>query len=211
MKNNTDADIFFAVLDLVYRIKLKFLNHLSENNHFPIGIDANWVAPTLHHIPQVGLSDWLLNTASLTERLQALTSNFSVELIGQKTMSADDTERAALPTYDEQAWQVREVILYGDGKPWVFARSVLPEHLCKTTWATLGNQPLGQRIFNDDQFVRSEFSIAKLAMNPIDSQAELAHPLWGRRSKFKVHHWHLLVAEVFLPDCPCYVAESIRA
>ncbi len=211
MKNNTDADIFFAVLDLVYRIKLKFLNHLSENNQFPIGIDANWVAPTQHHIPQVGLSDWLLNTGSLTERLQALTSIFEVEVIGQATMHGDKSERLALPQYDEQAWQVREVILHGEGKPWVFARSVLPEHLCKTTWATLGNQPLGQRIFNDDQFVRSEFSIAKLTTNPIDPHAELKHPLWGRRSKFKVHDWHLLVAEVFLPDCPCYVAESMRA
>ncbi len=211
MKNNTDADIFFAVLDLVYRIKLKFLNHLSENNQFPIGIDANWVSPANHHIPHVSLSDWLLNTGSLTERLQALTSSFEVEVIGQATMRANKSEQSALPQYDEQAWQIREVILSGDGKPWVYARSVLPEHLCQTTWATLGNQPLGQRIFNDDKFVRSEFSITKLTKNPIDPDSKLQQPLWGRRSTFKVHDWHLLVAEVFLPECPCYLPESIRA
>jgi chorismate--pyruvate lyase len=216
-KNNTDADIIFAVLDLLYRNKLNFLNHLSQINQFPFGIHAVWKNAAQYEIPNQHLADWLLHTGSLTERLQALTNKFEVKVLGQATIDADPSERATLPDYHKHQWQIREVILYGDGKPWVFARSVLPEHLCKTTWATLGNQPLGQRIFNDNKFVRSEFVIAQLDSNPIagidiDSPSSVVTtPLWGRRSAFKIENWHLLVAEVFLPDCPSYISHSALA
>jgi chorismate--pyruvate lyase len=213
-KYNTDADIIFAVLDLLYRIKLNFLNHLSQINQFPLGIQATWNQAAQYNIPNQQLADWLLHTGSLTERLQALTHNFEVRVLGQATIDADESEQSALVDYNKHDWQVREVILYGNGKPWVFARSVLPEHLCKTTWATLGNQPLGQRIFNDDNFVRSEFVITQLASNPIASIEDGAltehetQVLWGRRSAFQIKDWHLLVAEIFLPDCPSYISES---
>jgi chorismate--pyruvate lyase len=206
-KNNTDADIIFAVLDLLYRNKLIFLNHLSQINHFPLGINAVWHKASEYEITDHHIADWLLHTGSLTERLQALTNSFEVKVLGQATLEPDESEKAALVDYEQHKWQVREVILYGDGKPWVFARSVLPEHLCKTTWATLGNQPLGQRIFNDDNFVRSEFVITQMNQNPlrdIDENAENGK-LWGRRSAFKLENWHLLVAEIFLPDCPSYL------
>lgn len=213
-KYNTDADIIFAVLDLLYRIKLNFLNHLSQINQFPLGIHATWKKAAQYNIPNQHLADWLLHTGSLTERLQALTHNFEVRVLGQASIDADESEQAALVDYDKHDWQIREVILYGNGKPWVFARSVLPEHLCKTTWATLGNQPLGQRIFNDHNFVRSEFVITQLANNPIAAIEEGAltehetQVLWGRRSAFQIKDWHLLVAEIFLPDCPSYIFES---
>ena len=212
-KNNTDADIFYAVLDLLYRIKLNFLNHLSQINQFPLGIDATWNQAAQYDIPNQHLADWLLHTGSLTERLQALTTNFEVRVLGQATIDADESEQAALSDYDLHQWQIREVILYGNGKPWVFARSVLPEHLCKTTWATLGNQPLGQRIFNDHNFVRGEFVITQLVNNPIAGVGDhrlterAMRPLWGRRSAFQLKDWHLLVAEIFLPDCPSYITD----
>ncbi|MBF7073375.1 chorismate lyase [Glaciecola sp. MH2013] len=186
---------------------------MSEFNRFPIGINTTWFESQSLRVPNAKVANWLLHTGSLTERLQALTSNFRVEVVGQKTMRADESEINALPNYEAQTWQIREVILYGDNKPWVFARSVLPEHLCNTTWSSLGNQPLGQRIFNDDQFVRSDFVIAELSYNPVaallgeSSEASL----WARRSQFKVHQWDLLVAEVFLPDCPCYQSEAQSA
>jgi chorismate--pyruvate lyase len=212
-KNNTDADIIFAVLDSLYRIKLNFLNHLLQINQFPLGIHAAWKNASQYNITNQHLTDWLLHTGSLTERLQALSDKFEVQVLGQATIDADKSEQAALVDYHNHQWQIREVILYGDGKPWVFARSVLPEHLCKTTWATLGNQPLGQRIFNDNKFVRSEFVIAQLDNNPIAGlgldppSPASTNVLWARRSAFKIEDWHLLVAEVFLPDCPSYIRD----
>jgi chorismate--pyruvate lyase len=208
----------FAVLDLLYRIKLNFLNHLSQINQFPFGIHAVWKNAAQYDIPSQHLTDWLLHTGSLTERLQALTNKFELKVLGQATIDADLSEQATLSDYHKHQWQIREVILYGDGKPWVFARSVLPEHLCKTTWATLGDKPLGQRIFNDNKFVRSEFVITQLDSNPIaaintasPSSTSATNQLWGRRSAFRIEDWNLLVAEVFLPDCPSYISDSAQA
>ena len=164
------------------------------------------------------LRDWLLNTGSLTERLQALTTNLSVNLLGQAVHPMDTSERVHLGNNKPGAWQIREVILQGipaQSAPtsglgaglqdWVFARSVLPNDLCHSKWANLGNQPLGSRIFNDDHFVRSEFEIGQLSYHPID-QKPFSHGqvCWARRSKFTIDHYELLVAEAFLPDSPCY-------
>lgn len=187
---------------LVIGFNHNFLNLLSQEYSFPVGLSANWVNPTQLKPQQSLLNDWLLNTGSLTERLQANSSQFAVQVIGQKKLVPDSSEARLLPDLHKHEWQIREVVLYGDNQPWVYARSVLPDFLCSTKWAGLGTQPLGQRIFNDDQFVRSGFEIAKLACNPINPIQK--QTLWARRSVFTMEAYHLLVAEVFLPNCPAY-------
>lgn len=184
---------------------------------------VDWRSPTDFPDLPVYMQDWLLNTGSLTERLQALTSNFSVDLLGQEKMSIANDEATLLTDSKQQTWQVREVILQGSGagatqqknvvktehknksKDWVFARSVLPNELCNSAWSNLGNQPLGQRIFNDKSFVRSEFEIGQLRFHPLTHQPFVdGNEYWARRSKFKIDRFELIVAEAFLPDAPCY-------
>ncbi len=159
------------------------------------------------------LQDWLLNTGSLTERLQALTNCFEVELLGQKKIRPDQSELAILQNAEKHSWQIREVILQGMPKQqekeqqqdWVFARSVLPLELCNSQFENLGNEPLGQRIFNDKNFIRSDFQIGILTCHPLTKQVVDPHqPMWARRSKFKIQQYELIVAEAFLPDSPCY-------
>lgn len=155
------------------------------------------------------LADWLLNTGSLTERLQALTTKFSVNLLGQDEQALDQSERILLSESQQNKWQIREVILQGQQgtsqQDWVFARSVLPDALCKSTWSNLGNQPLGQRIFNDKRFIRSQFEIGKLHYHPLTGEAfDNNKACWARRSRFKITEHLLIVAEAFLPDSPCY-------
>jgi len=167
------------------------------------------------------LYDWLLNTGSLTERLQALTNHFTVCLLGQEVLMMDESESQQLLS-EAQAkrkdWQIREVLLQGTPtkleyektgngqlQNWVFARSVLPSELCRSKWANLGNQPLGSRIFNDSNFVRSDFEIGRLAYHPLTHEPfKEGQECWARRSKFTIEHYELLVAEAFLPDSPCY-------
>lgn len=154
------------------------------------------------------MQSWLLNTGSLTERLQALCVDLEVEVLGQCVLPLSSPEKQALEPHQTKSWQIREVILYGDGKPWVFARSALPDHMCQSTWSNLGNQPLGQRIFNDPSFVRSDFEIGHLQCHPLSHVSFLANApseqRWARRSVFSIGEDSLLVAEAFLPDCPCY-------
>lgn len=190
---------------------------------------VQWHSPSYYTSLPAHLQDWLLNTGSLTERLQALTSFFAVDLLGQELMEIDRSEARLLQqntkaheqprVLAEQKWQVREVILKGDEaqkatiaqqqnmpqKDWIFARSVLPNELCNSKWANLGNQPLGKRIFNDDNFVRSDFEIGILQYHPITKAAFAPYvQCWARRSKFQIEEFELIVAEAFLPDAPCY-------
>ncbi|MFT6269944.1 MAG: chorismate--pyruvate lyase [Alphaproteobacteria bacterium] len=185
---------------------------------FPFSMPVKWQAPSDVKGLSPVLIDWLLNTGSLTERLQALTTRFQVDLLGQEVAGMDETERKNLAQSNNKKWQIREVILQGlplvsnsatsphsDIQDWVFARSVLPNELCHSKWANLGNQPLGSRIFNDDNFVRSEFEIGKLAYHPLTHEAFGPQQIcWARRSKFTIENYELLVAEAFLPHSPCY-------
>ncbi|MFA3791240.1 chorismate lyase [Aliiglaciecola sp. SL4] len=189
---------------------------LIQQTHFPVSIPANWKSADDLPVADPYLKNWLLDTGSLTERLQSHCADFRVELVGQRQMSPDDEELTQLtlnsPHADDMQWQVREVILYGNGQPWVFARSVLPQQLCEMDLAELGNKPLGKIIFNDNRFVRSPFQLLKLTntlhfanfINTTDQQ-----PLWGRRSVFDFQQLQLMVAEIFLPECPAYSKQNL--
>lgn len=186
-------------------------NSLNQHTIFPVGIDAKWNSPTHVNIPDAYLKNWLLDTGSLTERLQSHCREFQVIVLGQRqaTLTLEEKQQLALsrPYYDEGDWQVREVILVGENKPWVFARSIIPQSLCQSDFANLGNKPLGQLIFNDKRFNRSPFQVTHVSQ-PATLLAKLglasANQLWGRRSVFCFQDMKMMVAEVFLPEAPAY-------
>jgi len=91
------------------------------------------------------------------------------------------------------------------GSPWVFARSVLPDALCKADLAELGNQPLGKILFNDSRFVRQPFQITKIEpLSALQQMFNNTQSLWARRSVFTYKQFNMMVAEVFLPASPAY-------
>jgi chorismate--pyruvate lyase len=95
----------------------------------------------------------------------------------------------------------REVLLLLRERPCVFAQSWLP---CSTLQAlapltTLGNQPLGEVIFQQPDLQRSAIEVACLTSGLQALQDVMsAGPLWARRSYFAVQQHELLVQEVFL-------------
>ena len=183
---------------------------------FPLGISGDWLSPADCHFPSTVMQDWLLHTGSLTERLQEQCRDFKVTVLGQGAEPISKDEATALyGEHDtEQQTQVREVILHGDGIPWVFARSLLPAAFvdnCMSEFNALGSRPLGQILFNDARFERQPFDIlfcpkgGVLQRQLSDIQAfnpELE--LWGRRSVFSFQEYRLMVIEVFLPEAPAY-------
>lgn len=160
------------------------------------------------------LRNWLLNTGSLTERLQANCLRFEVEVLNQQTaeISPDEVQYlygqfGAVP----QDTQVREVFLKGNDETWVFARSLLPVNFLNDEMSglmRLGNKPLGKIIFNDPRFQRQSFQLVKCPVSGLtqeklglrDNQLDL----WGRRSLFSFKTYHIMVAEIFLPGSPAY-------
>lgn len=182
---------------------------------FPVGIADRWHQVADMRIPDALLKNWLLNTSSLTERLQSQCQHFTVEVLGQALAIRDQiTTDEYLQLYgnqypEEQPTQIREVILYGDKLPWVFARTLIPKQFVENEMqdlATLGNQPLGKILFNDRRFKRQEFELICCAPpQPLFDVLDITVArLWGRRSIFQFKQHHIMVCEIFLPGSPAY-------
>ena len=184
---------------------------LNSSYAFPIGISSLWAEPDQFTIPNLCLNNWLLDTGSLTERLQSQCSLFHLTLIGQRQaeITLEEFERVRAPgqLFNSQQWQVREVLLWGDNQPWVFARSIIPQKLCENDFVDLNTKPLGQLIFNDKRFKRMPFEVTNMCCSQ-DFLAQLhissKMNLWGRRSVFRFENLNMTVSEVFLPNCPAY-------
>lgn len=172
---------------------------------FPVGLDVTWFCARELSLPDPYLKNWLLDTGSLTERVQSLCHQFSLKLLGQGYFDIHGNEALAL-RHDEKAnvndYQVREVVLCGNQVPWIFARSVIPDGLIEDELANLGTQPLGKRLFNDNRFKRSAFELCQVPARAFGFDTE--QQLWGRRSVFTYNDYRMIVAEVFLPNAPAY-------
>ncbi|WP_114325001.1 chorismate--pyruvate lyase family protein [Candidatus Colwellia aromaticivorans] len=178
---------------------------------FPVTLPSHWQSSDSCELPD-NLQSWLLDPDSLTARLKTHCHQFRVELLGQKVEHCQAYEAVACIPVGEKVL-VREVLLYCDDKPQVFARSLLPMSSltgAEQALANLGTQSLGQVLFNNPSLERkfievatfdSTSSVAKLAC---DLQLNMTHTLWGRRSVFVLENKPLMVAEVFLPGAFSY-------
>lgn len=158
-----------------------------------------------HLHPSTALRSWLLDSGSLTAKLQKLSNgHFSVEVLRQVHARASRSEALALGIGFNELCLIREVILRGHHQPWVFARSVLPlrsltgslRHLRKQ-----GTRPLGAFLFSQPHLKRSPIALALISGHHAYLPEALigANPVWGRRSVFSLADKPLLVSEVFLP------------
>jgi chorismate lyase len=183
-----------------------------EHSLFPVQMVANWQPPETFQLA-ANLSDWLLDPSSLTARLKSHCQHFRVEVLGQRIQTCDDSEANEDISAGEVVL-VREVILYCDDTPQVFARSLLPLRSltgAQQQLAHLGTQSLGQVLFNHPDLQRKKIEVA--AFDQQSSVVNIANylalktttqPLWGRRSVFILDAKPLMVAEVFLPGAVAY-------
>jgi len=156
-----------------------------------------------------GYAPWLRDPGSLTQRIQQRCERFHVRNVCDCLLTAAYDETALLGLPPQQKIYTREVFLYADGKPVVFAHSVVaPQHL-RGAWQALqhlGNRPLGALLFAHPLVQRAPLHCRALkASHPLYRRAVevLVNPqqkLWARRSLFSLHDAPLLVTEVFLPE-----------
>lgn len=158
---------------------------------------------------------WLLDPASLTARLiAACQGRFHVQVLSQTWQTPFHNESLRLGIRTRQVALVREVRLYCDETPWVFARTVIPRSSLtgkRRYLANLGNRPLGAVLFADPFMHRDQFELAcirpgeYLYHRAVDSTNPQPGEIWGRRSAFYLSGKPLLVNEIFLPAiarCP---------
>lgn len=164
-----------------------------------------WLRSTI----PVSLRSWLLDPASLTDRLKKTCSGcFSVRVLNEawQRPRLDEVRVLSMKT-STVAW-VREVQLLCDGHPWVFARTVIPITTLtgsQRLLTHLGNRPLGAYLFTHPGMRRGRVELARIRQGQAmftEANAgvdENMQEIWGRRSVFRLTGKPLLVAEMFLP------------
>jgi chorismate--pyruvate lyase len=155
-----------------------------------------------------GYRPWLLDRASLTQRIQSRCRAFSVRHVSQRRGKVASTEDAPVGMRRGARALLRDVYLYCGETPVVFAHSVMPEKSLRGSWQALGrlgDKPLGAELFSNPRVRRTPLRFKKLHRHHELYRAAsrmLPDPpahLWARRSLFFLHRRPILVTEVFLP------------
>ncbi len=148
------------------------------------------------------LRAWLLAEGSLTQLLVAASAGeFRVERILQEWQRPALSEARLLGIDPDQRALVREVILWGCGQPWVYARSVIPSSSLRgdlRRLRKLQNSSLGALLFRYPQLQRTPFELAKVSAAALPSALQRGEKLWARRSRFALDARSLIVGEIFL-------------
>jgi chorismate lyase len=165
----------------------------------------------LSFVPDIepGYAPWLRDHGSLTRRIQQRCDTFSVRNVYAGLAMANTDEVSLLNISRPQLIYSRNVFLYADGRPVVFAHSVVAAHHLQHAWHALqhlGSRPLGALLFSHPLVQRAPLRFKALKPDhPLYQQAAVMlqvkpQRLWARRSVFTLHGASLLVTEVFLPD-----------
>lgn len=168
-----------------------------------------WHRQPSHRGLPASLRDWLREPASLTARLQRH-GRFRIAVLSQRLQHANADESALLGLRRKAHCWVREVVLFCDEVPVVFAHTVLPAKPrgVLTRWfARLGSRSLGSLLFTHAGFVRGKLSFARIdARHPlyheaVAAQGAVAVPdcFQARRCLHAYRRQQVLVTEVFLP------------
>lgn len=157
---------------------------------------------------------WLQDPGSLTARVRARCTQFEVRVLFQGLAGVHPDEAALLGLRAGERACVREVLLVADGRPVVFARSLLPPANLRGVWMLfhgIGARPLGGALFADPAIARGALASMRLdardaryhrvraALAGCGAAATLPRSLWARRSLFVLRKRALMVSETFLP------------
>ncbi len=154
------------------------------------------------------LAPWLHDHGSLTRSIQKNCDEFSVQVVSSGKSRIAYEESALLGIRPQHFAYSREVFLFADNQPVVFAHSTCAVSHLRGTWGAikgLGNRPLGAMLFAHPQIKRRPLYFKVLRHHhPLYHRAsellsDEARQLWARRSLFYLHGAPLLVTEVFLP------------
>jgi chorismate--pyruvate lyase len=177
---------------------------------FPINLPNLWYSSDQkdQSINNSDAESWICSDSSLTVKIKELGIAFSVELLSQVYRPVTSEINSLLNVIDESAL-FREVLLKQGNTPLVYAQTIMPTSSVTGTesmLSELGNQSLGQVLFQSPQAIRSNIEFAIVEPNSQLGQyieQQLLQPInstcFIRRSVFHLNGKPLLVCECFLP------------
>jgi chorismate--pyruvate lyase len=169
---------------------------------------ARWFSHVNGVNPTPAMRAWLTDMVSLTLKLTAGSSQFRVRRLRQERGLCLADEFEAVELARRCCVQEREVLLQCDGRPMVFAHTIVPLSTNASDWpffGSLGDRSLGTTLFGDPRVVRGALQYARLRMqHPLVRRASavlgsIEQPLYARRCVYRRKNGVLLVTEVFLP------------
>lgn len=165
--------------------------------------------PTLYNRLQApaALRPWLLTQQSLTQKLKQTCQTLQVQVLSECWQTPLPQEARALKLPLGQKTWVRCVLLHCDQRPVLYARTIIPHCLPGNPWYALkklGNQPLGEVLFQKPLAKRSGFTITQAPASqwPYLMDHLAAHTAnqntYARQSCFYKNNQPLLLTEAFL-------------
>ena len=154
----------------------------------------NWLSDSQlkTHLKKQNILEWLNEEGSITAKISS-DSKFKLEILSDDLGIAEDEEYLALDIASEEV-RIREVVLYGDLVPLVYARSIIPNLTSSKGYpglGTIGSKPLGDLLFQSELFIKTRREFAQF-------ETSSEEVIWGRRTHYLVQGYPLSVMEVFL-------------
>jgi len=134
---------------------------------------------------------WLNESGSITSRIKSF-SNFRLKLLRDGPREVDAVEDdLIISNYEEN--NIREVVLYSDEEPLIYAKSILPLETIRLGLGALGNlreNPLGDILFSNPEIKKKYMLFAKFELNK--------RIFFGRKGIYTVKGYPFSVCEIFL-------------
>ena len=134
---------------------------------------------------------WLNEPGSITSRIKSF-SDFKLKLLrdgpGEVDAAEDDL---IISNYKEN--NIREVLLYSDEAPLIYAKSIIPLETIRLGLGVLGNlkeNPLGDILFSNPEIKKKYMLFAKFESNK--------KIFYGRKGIYTVKGFPFSVCEIFL-------------
>ena len=134
---------------------------------------------------------WLIESGSITSRIKSF-SDFKLELLrdGPGEVDAADDD-LIIANYKEN--NIREVLLYSDEEPLIYAKSIIPLETIRLGLGVLGNlkeNPLGDILFSNPEIKKEYMLFSKFELNK--------KIFYGRKGIYTVRGFPFSVCEIFL-------------
>ena len=151
------------------------------------------------------LKYWLLDTKSLSYRIRniAKLEIIPVEIRGSNIFV---NEKKIFGNIKSEHLYLREVLIYADKLPIMYARTILPSNYLRGFWhkiKNLNNKPLADIVFERRMIIRSRFKFKKPSINDNFSKRIKMFDLKNtkilatRQSTFRNKNEKVLLTEVF--------------
>ena len=138
------------------------------------------------------IKSWLLEEGPITKRIKS-SEKFELKLLQDDLGDINKSDRSFIGHLSGDI-KIREVILYGNKNPRVFAQSIIPVETINrglSKLGELGTKPLGDILFEKNIFKKKEILYSSF-------RGEFLKHYWGRKTKYLVNKLPFSVMEVFL-------------